>query len=129
MPQEASERIKVEVHLYGSLARYGGDRATKSYARIQVELTARSKMKDLLNFLGIPPSERGLTFVNHVLSNLPGLSADMDMELNDLDRIGMFSIKYVWPFQYRLGARTTPELEESLRQLGSSALRTQYRDI
>ena len=129
MPPEASERIKVEVHLYGSLARYGGDRATKSYARIQVELTARSKMKDLLNFLGIPPSERGLTFVNHVLANLPGLSADMDMELNDLDRIGMFSVKYVWPFQYRLGARTTPELEESLRQRGSSALRTQYRDI
>ncbi len=31
MPPEASERIKVEVHLYGSLARYGGDRATKSY--------------------------------------------------------------------------------------------------
>ncbi len=129
MPPEASERIKVEVHLYGSLARYGGDRATKSYASLQVELTARSKMKDLLNFLGIPPSERGLTFVNHVLANLPGLSADMDMELNDLDRIGMFSVKYVWPFQYRLGARTTPELEESLRQRGSSALRTQYRDI
>ncbi len=129
MPPEASERIKVEVHLYGSLARYGGDRATKSYARIQVELTARSKMKDLLNFLGIPPSERGLTFVNHVLANLPGLSADMDMELNDLDRIGMFSVKYVWPFQYRLGARTTSELEESLRQRGSAALRTQYRDI
>ena len=129
MPQEASERIKVKVHLYGSLARYGGDRATKSYAGLQVELTARSKMKDLLNFLGIPPSERGLTFVNHVLANLPGLSADIDLELNDLDRIGMFSANYIWPFQYRHGASTTPELEESLRQLGGSALRTQYRDI
>ncbi len=129
MTREASERIKVEVHLYGTLARYGGDRANKSYARLQVGLTARSKMKDLLNFLGIPPSKRGLTFVNHVLANLPGLSADIDMELNNLDRIGMFSVKYVWPFQYRLGARTTPELEESLRQRGSSALRTQYRDI
>ncbi len=129
MPQEASERIKVEVHLYGSLARYGGDRATKSYARLKVELTARSKMKDLLNFLGISPSKRGLTFINHVLANLPGLSADLDMELNDLDRIGLFSVKSVWPVQYRLGARTTPELEASLRQLGSSALRTQYRDI
>ena len=129
MTQEASERIKVEVHLYGTLARYGGDRANKSYARLQVELTARSKMKDLLNFLGIPPSKRGLTFVNHVLANLPGLSADMGIALNDRDRIGMFPVKSVWPVHYRLGARTTPELQASLRQLGSSALRTQYRDI
>jgi len=121
--------IHVEVHLYGPLASYGGDQATKSHARLEVYLTAGAKMRDLLNSIGIPPSKKGLTFVNAVLSDMPGLSADLDVELHDGDRVGIFSKGYIWPFQYRMGARRTPELEKSMQKLGSGALRHSPRKL
>ncbi len=108
MNQEAPNRLQVEVHLYGALVRYGGDEGAKSHARLEVGLSTGAKIKDLLDFLCIPPTEKGLTFVNAVLSDMPGLSADLDVELDDGARMGIFSKGYIWPFQYRTGARTTP---------------------
>lgn len=122
MDQETLKILQVEVHLYGALARYGGDRATKSHARLEVQLAIGAKMRDLLDFLTIPADMKGLTFINAVLSDMPGLLADLDVELHDRDRVGIFSKVYAWPLQYRAGAIMTPQLKKVLGELDGAAL-------
>lgn len=39
---------------------------------------------------------------------MPGLAADLDLELADGDRVGIFHTKSMWPVQYRFGAAVTP---------------------
>jgi hypothetical protein len=119
---------KIDVWLYGPLAKYGGDQSQGAFAHLYVELPAEAKMKDLLEVLGLPQEEKGITFINSILADMPGLSADLECMLKDGDHVGIFSSTHMWPYQYRSGAHVTPELEQILRERDDSGLRHSYRD-
>ncbi|MBC7234184.1 MAG: MoaD/ThiS family protein [Chloroflexi bacterium] len=106
--------ITVDVWLYGSLARYGGDANEGSFAHLEVHLPAGSTLADLLAHLGMPTEERGITFISGQLSAMPGLQPDLDHVLRDGDRVGLFDPKSMWPFQYRHGAMMTEEMAAAL---------------
>ena len=94
----------VDVWLYGPLARYGGNEDNISFANKKVELAAKSTLNDLLAHLNLPTNKRGMTFINYKLTAMPGIQPDLDRILNDGDRIALFHLKSMWPFQYRDGA-------------------------
>lgn len=110
------ERIKVEVWLYGPLARYAGKQSQGSHAQLFFELPDGSTMQDLLDRLELPPEEKGITFINGKLAALPGLDSDRKVVLQDGDRIGISHKKSMWPFQYRFGASQTAEIQDTFRQ-------------
>lgn len=110
--------IKLEVWLYGPLAKYAGDRSQGSYAQLEMEMPDGARMHDLLEQLGLSLEEKGFTFINAQLTDLPGLGAGLNHELHDGDRVGIFHKVSMWPFQYRLGASTSPELMEVMRRRG-----------
>ena len=117
--------MQLEVWLYGSLARYGGEASQRSHAELHLEMPEGTKMRDLLAHLSIPLEEKGITFVNGQLTDMPGLAADVDLALADGDRIGIFHTRSMWPFQYRFGAAANPLLQERLKERG--ALHHSYR--
>ena len=106
--------IVVDVWLYGSLARYGGETEQRSFANLQIHLREESTMADLLSYLGMQTEERGITFINGHLSAMPGLQPDLGHILRDGDRIGLFDLKSMWPFQYRHGAMLTDEMVRAM---------------
>jgi len=108
--------MHVEVWLYGPIARYAGEQSQGSYAELHLEMPAGSTMQNLLDQLGLPPEEKGITFVNGDLAALLGLDADRDLVLHDGDRVGISHRQSMWPFQYRFGAHMTPQLQETFRQ-------------
>jgi hypothetical protein len=108
------DTINIDVWLYGSLSKYGGDDAKKSYANPQVELPAGSRIIDLLNHLSLPTEERGLTFINGDLSAMPGLQPDLEQQLRDGDRVAFFHLQSMWPAQYRHGVDLAPGMSEEL---------------
>ncbi len=108
--------IKVELWLYGPLARYGGEANQGSHAQMDLELSAETTMEDLLARLGLPLEEKGITFINRKLSDMPGLAADLGRELLDGDRVAIFHNKSMWPFQYRHEAPASPELQQAMRR-------------
>ena len=110
------EMITVDVWLYGPLARYGGEAASKSHANLQLELPAGSRMRDLLERLALPTEERGITFINGDLSAMPGLQPDLDHSLHDSDRVAFFHLKSMWPCQYRDGAALAPGLAQAMAE-------------
>lgn len=120
------EKIRLEVWLYGPLARFGGDANQGSYARLLLELPKGSTMGDLLRHLNIPLEERGITFVNGRLAALPGVEADLSMPLGEGDRVGISHSKSMWPFQYRFGVQMTPHLESALRQRSDGNIHHSY---
>ena len=120
------ETIRVEVWLYGPLARYAGEQSQGSYAELHLELPAGSTMQYLLDHLGLPPEEKGITFVNGDLAALSGLDADRDLVLHDGDRVGISHRKSMWPFQYRFGASLTPQLEETFSQRQDGGVQHAY---
>lgn len=108
--------IRLEIWLYGPIARYAGEASRRSHAHLNVDMPEGSTLADLVNHLGIPAEERGITFVNGNLAALPGLDIDLDVVLRDGDRVGISHRKSMWPMQYRFGAQLTPQLEETFRQ-------------
>ena len=107
--------IRLEVWLYGPLAQYAGEKSQGSHAQLDLELPEGSSVQDLMFQLGLPAVERGITLVNGSLAALPGLEAGLDLVLRHGDRVGIFHRRSMWPFQYRFGARLTPQLEKALR--------------
>ena len=105
--------MTVDVWLYGALARYGTKGEQESFANLRVSLPQGSTMTDLLARLGVRTEERGVTFVNGQLSAMPGLQPDLGHILHDGDRVGLFDLKSMWPFQYRHGATLTDEMERA----------------
>ena len=103
-----------DVWLYGSLARYGGEEGKRSFAKLLIHLHEGSTMADLMSHLGIKTEERGITFINGRLSAMPGLQPDLGHILRDGDRVGLFDLKSMWPFQYRHGAMLTDEMAHAL---------------
>lgn len=110
------DTIQVEIWLYGPIARYAGEQSQGSHAELHLELPANSTLRDLIDRLGIPPDEKGITFVNGNLAALPGLDTDRDLVLCDGDRVGISHRQSMWPFQYRFGAQMTSKLRERFRQ-------------
>lgn len=108
--------ITVDVWLYGPLARYAGPAPGAAYANVALRLTDGSTMADLLAHLTLPTEQRGITFVNGSLSALPGVQPDLGMTLRDGDRVALFHLKSMWPYQYRDGASATAELERTLAE-------------
>jgi sulfur carrier protein ThiS len=107
--------IIVDTWLYGELARYGGEADQGSYSNLQVSLDESSTLKDLLGKLGLPTEARGITFINGDLSALPGLQPDLEHVLMDGDRVGIFHLRSMWPYQYRSGAAMIAELSAAMR--------------
>jgi len=106
--------ISVEVLLYGPLARYGGDPENAVCASRKIELPRASRLRDVLEIVGLPSEERGVTFINGHLSAMPGLQPDLDRLLVEGDRIAFFHLKSMWPFQYRHGAALDPSLQGAM---------------
>jgi hypothetical protein len=69
-----------------------------------MSLPEKSTLADLMERLGMPTLERGITFINGQLSAMPGLQPDLGHVLKDGDRVAFFDLKSMWPFQYRHGA-------------------------
>jgi putative ubiquitin-RnfH superfamily antitoxin RatB of RatAB toxin-antitoxin module len=121
--------IQIELWLYGPLARYAGEQSQGSYAQLHMTLADGTTMRDLLERLGLPGEERGITFINGQLAALPGLDADLDIELQDNDRIGISHNKSMWPFQYRFGASQTKEVQETFRQRKDRGIHHAYTKL
>lgn len=108
--------IKVNICLYGSLARFGGG---KHVAQVDVELSPGSGKVELLSYLGIPEEERGYLFINAVLCEVPGISTGANELLKDGDHVGIFSIDRLFPFQYRDGLPLSDGLRKTLQKHGA----------
>lgn len=117
----SEELIEVEVWLYGEMKKYGGE-AAPGYAALRLSLPKGTTMRYLLEKLGIPLEEKGITFINSQLTDMPGLLSDLDRELEDGDHIGLFSPRAMWPFQYRFGAPIASKLEEDMRRHPTGAV-------
>jgi len=109
------DTICVELWLYGPIARYAGESSQGSYAHLYLDLPEGSTMAHLLERLGLPTEEKGITFINGNLAALPGLETDRTVILKDGDRVGISHRRSMWPFQYRFGASLTPEIKEEFR--------------
>lgn len=121
--------IQIEVWLYGPLARYAGEQSQGSHAQLNMEVQTGTTMRDLLERLGMPPEERGITFINGKLAALPGLDADLEISLQDGDRIGISHNKSMWPFQYRFGASQTKEVQETFRKRPDRGIHHAYTKL
>jgi hypothetical protein len=108
--------ISVEVSLYGSLAHLGGG---KHLATLMVELQSNACMQDLFDQLKINPEKTSYIFINAVLCDVPGLNASNREHLHDGDHIGIFSLGYMWPYQYRHGMPMTKSLEKAMGEYGT----------
>jgi hypothetical protein len=119
--------IRIDVWLYGPLAQYGGEAAAQgSYANLQVRLPVGSHVAELLARLSLPTQERGITFINGDLSAMPGVQPDLDHVLADGDRVALFHLKSMWPFQYRHGAAMVPELRKAVSEQEDGGLHHDY---
>jgi sulfur carrier protein ThiS len=117
--------MRLDVWLYGPLARYGGS-DDNVFANPEVTLPEGSTMRELLNHLGMPSEERGITFINGDLSAMPGLQPDLDHVLSDGDRVALFHLRSMWPFQYRHDAATIPEMKSHLEERKDQGIRSRF---
>ena len=123
------DTIHVEVWLYGPIARYAGEASQGSYAQLLLDLPTGTTMRELLDELGLPDEEKGITFVNGSLAALPGLDSDQTVILQDGDRVGITHRKSMWPFQYRFGANQTHELRDTFRGRKDRGLHHAYTKL
>jgi sulfur carrier protein ThiS len=119
--------IVVDAWLYGELARYGGPGDKGSYANVQVRLPEGSTVQDLLSHLNMPTEARGITFINGDLSAMPGLQPDLGHALRDGDRVALFHLKSMWPFQYRHGVAAIPEMSDAMQTSKDQGLHHTYK--
>ena len=117
----------VDVWLYGSLVCYGGAASESGFANLKVHLPDGSTLADLFGRLGIRTEERGITFINGKLSAMPGLQPDLQHLLCDGDRVALFDLKSMWPFQYRHGAMLTDEMARAMDGEKDRGLHHTYR--
>ena len=119
--------IQVDTWLYGEeLASYGGEASQGSFANLKVSLGEGSRLADLLANLQLPTQRRGITFINGELSAMVGMQNDLTHVLKDGDRVALFHLNAMWPFQYRLGAAMTDEMQDAMRKSGDQGLHHSY---
>lgn len=114
--------LKVNVSLYGSLARFGSG---KYVAQMTVAIENGTGKAELLRKLGIPLEERGYLFINAVLCEVPGVNTNANELLNEGDHVGIFSVDRLYPYQYRDGLPMSDGLKETLKKHG--AMHHSYR--
>ncbi|MGI5837636.1 MAG: MoaD/ThiS family protein [Chloroflexota bacterium] len=119
MDQQA---IKVEVWLYGPLAQYAPEGGGAGHAQILLDVPSGTRMSDLLSRFGLPLDEKGITFINGQLTDMPGLGADLDWEFKEGDRVGIFHRRSMWPFQYRFGANISAALKDASKSRESNLI-------
>ncbi|MEW6405133.1 MAG: MoaD/ThiS family protein [Chloroflexota bacterium] len=108
--------MRINVSLYGSLARFGGGRYV---AQFDVELEDGVGKADLVCQLQIPEDERGYLFINAMLCEVPGVSTGANELLKDGDHVGIFSVDRLYPYQYRDGLPMSEGLQKTLRERGA----------
>jgi molybdopterin converting factor small subunit len=113
----------IEVVLYGPLAQFAGGKHVK---KEELLMSPGATIKDLLEHFKIPTEEKGYLFINAVLSDAPGLNASLGEALHEGDHIGIFSIKHMWPYQYRDGVRMSESLRAEMQVKG--AMKHTYRE-
>jgi sulfur carrier protein ThiS len=122
------DEIVVDTWLYGNLACKGSQSATASHANQKVTLPAGSTLSDLLATLKIPTEDRGITFINGKLSAMPGVQPDLAHPLQDGDRVALFHLRSMWPFQYRFGVPMVGEMSDALRADEDQGLHHSYKE-
>jgi len=110
----SGDEVTVEVLLYGDLANYGGQAKQYGHAHLFLALPPGSTIQDLLDRLEMPSEARGVTFINSKLSAMPGLPADLGIQLHSGDRVAFFHPLSMWPYQYRSGVPMTAELQAAM---------------
>lgn len=113
----------INITLYGDIASHGGGR---HIASLDLELPAGAILDDLLQTIGLDPEDRGYLFINAVLHDMPGLYASKKVSLQEGDHVGIFSIRHMWPYQYRDGIRLSDDLKEAMKEHGE--MRNTYRE-
>ncbi|NMC52645.1 MAG: MoaD/ThiS family protein [Chloroflexi bacterium] len=121
------EEITLDVWLYGILARYAGDPNETTFANPHPRLPAGSTLSDLLNHLGMDTEERGITFINGELSAMPGMQPDLQHELKDGDRVALFHLRSMWPFQYRHGIKMVSEMKDTMESSPDMGIHHAYK--
>lgn len=119
--------ICIDTWLYGPLAAYGGDPSQMVFANPQVTLPGGSTVQDLLDAIHLPTVERGITFINGELSAMPGLQPDLKRTLADRDRVALFHLKAMYPFQYRHGLPLTEEFSDAMQSSKDGGLHHTYQ--
>ena len=120
--------IRLDVMLYGELRVYAKGAGKIGYAQLSVELPEDARMRDLLAWLEMPSKARGITFVNGYLSALPGFQPDLGDVLRDGDRVALFDLRSMWPFQYRNGAAMTEAMRQAVADHPEQLLHHQHDD-
>ena len=119
-------KIIIDTWLYGGLSQYGGEAKQSSFANLKIELAENSTVADLLAYLEMPTTARGITFINGDLSAMPGLQPDLDHALRHNDRVAFFDPKSMWPFQYRHGVAMISEMSEAMQSDPTQGLHHTY---
>lgn len=131
------KRTMIEVWLYGPICRYAEEvnedivlerTVGIAHAELHLKLPQGSTVQDLLDHLGLPSEEKGITFINGKLAAMPGVEADRSVELHDGDRVGISHRRSMWPFQYRFGASMEDELRETFRQRKDRGIHHAYTE-
>ena len=106
--------MKLDVWLYGELRMYAEKANQLGYAQVELEVPEEFCMRDLLTRLNMPSQARGITFVNGNLSALPSFQPDLGHVFQNGDRIALFDLRSMWPFQYRNGAAMTDAMRQAV---------------
>ncbi|MFZ5809089.1 MAG: MoaD/ThiS family protein [Chloroflexota bacterium] len=122
----SGDSITLDIWLYGELASYGGESKQAGYANLKLSMPSNTSLKDVLEKLNLPTEERGITFINGNLSAMPGVQPDLDITLKDGDRVALFHLRSMWPFQYRFGIPMTEEMTESMHEREDKGLHHAY---
>ncbi len=107
---------RINISLYGSLARFGGGRYV---AQVDVDLEQGAGKLELLRHFNIPEDERGYLFINAVLCEVPEISTGANELLNDGDHVGIFPVDRLYPYQYRDGLPISEGLRKTLKEYGA----------
>ena len=109
--------ITVSVTLFGELVCYGNRTKTGSCATLDVKLPEGSALKDLLDYLLMCTHERGITYINGLVSAMPALQPDLDYTLQKNDHITLLPAQKIWQFQQRSSSSMTAKMSAALQQV------------
>lgn len=118
--------MTIDTWLYGELASYAGENAQPGFAQLKIELPEGATMQDLLDAIALPTEARGITFINGDLSAMPGKQPDLNHALKDQDRVALFHLRSMWPYQYRQGAAVLDEFDSEVYQDGDGGVHHAY---
>jgi len=78
-----------------------------------------ASLGDLLEKIEIPMAETSFIFLDAVLCDVPGLTIVHTEPLRDGSHVGVFSLGYMWPYQYRQDVPMSPPLIAATREHGA----------